>query len=250
MKKRTVPKIKFVLNCPRNPKNIGAAARGMANFGFRDMAVVKPYSVAWRETRAAVNAHEVVTKAKKFSTLKKALRSSHLVVGTSAATRRVAEENWVGIEELRSLIQKSIKEGQSVAIVFGSEKSGLSNEDLGFCHKVVRIPTVEGCPSMNLSQAVTVMAYSLRLVEAPVLVREKGPIKISVDHRERLVAQGLEAYTKAGLLKGWDPVRSEQRLRKAIYRWDLNQVDVAMLHGIFRWVITKTGRQKPLKKKI
>ena len=82
--------IQFVLHRPRNPKNIGAAARGMANFGFRELAVVAPYAKAWRETRAAVQAGPVVESAKKFKTLKEAVLSSHVVIGTSAGSRRKA----------------------------------------------------------------------------------------------------------------------------------------------------------------
>src|SRR5581483_156827 len=124
-----VPKIKFVLNEPRNPKNIGASARGMANFGFRQLAVVNPYVEAWRETRAAVNAFEVVAKAKKHASLKSAVRSANLVIGTCAAARRASVAQWIGLERLRTLVHDAARAKQSVALVFGSERSGLSNED-------------------------------------------------------------------------------------------------------------------------
>lgn len=240
-------KIKFILNAPRNPKNIGASARGMANFGFRNLAVVNPYVVAWRETRSAVNAGAVVEKAKKFNSLKDAIRSMHLVIGTSAGSRRNNDTRWIGLEQLRALVHENAKAKKSVALVFGSERSGLSNEDLAFCHYVLRIPTVTDCPSMNLSQAVAVVACAIRPDQTlPSKSESALPTEavvwrrwVSVEHTERLIARALKASTAAGLLKGWDQNRSEARIRKALYRWNLTEVDIAMLHGIFGWVLKK-----------
>ncbi len=114
-----VPKIKFILNSPRNPKNIGASARGMANFGFRNLVVVNPYAVAWRETRAAVNAGAVVEKAKKFDSLKAAIRSTHVVIGTSAGSRRAAVAKWIGLDQLREIVHEAARAKKSVALVLG-----------------------------------------------------------------------------------------------------------------------------------
>lgn len=236
-------KIKFVLNRPRNPKNIGAAARGMANFGFRDLAVVNPYAPIWRETRSAVRASDVVKKARKFKTLSGALRECHVVIGTSAGSRRGPGGRWIGPTGLRKIVGESRQRRKSVAILFGSEKSGLSNEDLAFCRYIFKVPTAPDCPSMNLAQAVTVTAYSIRGVRsAP--PPAAAPDTVTVAEVERLVAQALKACTNAGLLKGWDHARSEDRIRKAFYRWDLTSVDVAMLHGMFRWVIRKAPAGK------
>lgn len=231
-------KIKFVLNEPRNPKNIGAAARGMANFGFRTLAVVKPYAPAWRETRSAVNASAVVEKAKRFESLREAIRSSHVVIGTSAGSRRTAPARWIGLDELRAIAREAEKARRSVAVVFGSERSGLSNDDLNHCHHVLKIPTVKDCPSMNLSQAVAVVACALRAQDAPARPPAvPPPPEISVEHLERLVDRAMAAFTRAGLLKGWTAERSRRRLREALYRWNLTKVDTAILHGLFGWVL-------------
>jgi len=213
----------------------------MANFGFRELAVVQPYAVAWREVRAAVHAHEVVENAEKFDSLKSALRSSHVVIGTSAGSRRRTGDRWIGLHELHGLVQKCAGARRSVALVFGSEKTGLTNEDLDFCHYVARIPTVTECPSMNLSQAVAVVAYALTVP----LPKRGGAVKIPVarvpsEGVERLITQGLKAFEAAGLLKGWDLPRSEGRLRRSLANWNLSRVDIAMLHGLFRWVIKAT----------
>lgn len=236
-------KTTFVLNEPRNPKNIGASARGMANFGFRNLVVVNPYSVAWRETRSAVRASAVVEKAKKYKTLKAALRSSHVVVGTSAGSRRSAQAaTWIGLDELRALSKETNQKRRSLAIVFGSERSGLSNDDLNHCHYVLKIPTVPECPSMNLSQAVAVVACVLGTNSpAAKIPTDVAASELTVDHMERLVDRALVAFTRAKLLKGWNAQRSRQRLREALYRWKLTKVDTAILHGLFAWVINVPG---------
>jgi tRNA C32,U32 (ribose-2'-O)-methylase TrmJ len=91
---------------------------------------------------------------------------------------------------------------------------------------------------MNLSQAVAVIAYSIRneKSEPSALAR---PQAVPVQEVERLINQALMAFTVAGLLKGWDAAHSKQRIRKAFFHWNLSHVDIAMLHGIFRWVIKK-----------
>lgn len=230
--------VRFILNRPRNPNNIGAAARGMANFGFRHLAVVNPYSVAWRETRAAVHAHEVVAKAKKFKTIKAAIARCHLIIGTSAASRRGSGGKWIGPEELRKLVLGGIKKKKSIAILFGSENSGLSNEDLDYCHYIAKLPTSPDCPSMNLAQAVAVVAYVVRGDDTEPAPAPLFP-ELTANELDQLIKRAFIAFKKANLLKSWDEKRSEGRLRKMFNGWNLNQMDVAMLHILFRWVIAK-----------
>jgi tRNA/rRNA methyltransferase len=233
--------IQFVLTRPRNPKNIGAAARGMANFGFRELAVVAPYSVAWRETRSAVQAGPVVENAKKYKTLKAALSTSHLVVGFSAGSRRNQDDTWMLLEDLPPLVKKALRLGRRISLVFGSEKSGLTNEELGFCHAIVKIPTVPDCPSMNLAQAVAVAAHAIRLHSGTPIQRMKSKQPLSTDNREQLIRRCLLAFSGAKILNGWDLVRTEQRIRKSFIKWNLNKTDAAMMHRLFRWVVQKAG---------
>lgn len=236
--------LQFILNEPRNPKNIGASARGMANFGFRNLGVVNPYEKAWRETKSAVKAHEVVTQAKKFKSLKQALQSCHLVVGTSAGSNRSHPFRWMPLTQLRKQVQAHLHKGHRVAIVFGSERSGLSNRDLGYCHFVVRIPTDPKCPSMNLAQAVAVVAHNLQQKSSPRTQATPYSETISVRNRERLIHQGSKAIRNAKLLKGWNKNQTEDHLRQALNRWELNKKDTALLHAIFSWMIKvkKLGR--------
>ncbi len=235
-------KIKFILNRPRNPINIGAAARGMANYGFRELVVVEPYAPIWREVRSAVGAHDVVKKAKKMMSLKKALGFAHVVIGTSAGSRRGPGGKWIGPEEARALVEGARKKRRSVAVVFGSEKSGLSNEDLDHCHYILKLPTAVDTPSMNLAQAVAVVAYILRHDRTSPPPPPQFAGQVRAEEVERLIAQANIAFKKTGILNAWDKERSEGRIRRAFFAWNLTPVDMAILHNLFRWVIQRAAK--------
>ena len=149
-----------VLVATRNPLNIGAAARAMSNFGFRRLRVVRPYEPAFREARSAVGASALLAKAGEFKTVAEAVADCSLVVGTTAVGKRTLQHRSRRLEDGARLIRKRLKSNR-VALLFGSEKTGLSNEDLSHCHWVMRIPTREQNISMNLGQAVAVCLYEL-----------------------------------------------------------------------------------------
>jgi len=153
--------IDVILVHPRNPLNIGAAARAMANFGFSRLAVVAPYEAHWREARSAVGAPELLQGAKESATLAEAVADCTLVVGTGTLTYRKAEQTVAQLPNLAPLVQREFERGGRVALVFGPEKHGLTREDLSYCHLLVEIPTNARQPSMNLGQAVAVCLYEL-----------------------------------------------------------------------------------------
>jgi tRNA/rRNA methyltransferase len=142
---------------------MGAAARAMANFGFRDLALVAPFEAAWQEARSAVGAEEVMAAAARFSTLAEALADRTLVAGATTGQRRKLPGGLLALPDLPARIPP----GARLALLFGSEKSGLSNEELSFCHFALRVPTVAACPSMNLGQAVAVCCYELSRADGP-----------------------------------------------------------------------------------
>lgn len=154
-------RVDVVLVSPRNPLNMGAAARAMANFGFRRLVVVAPYAPHWREARSAVGAPELLQNAKETASLAEAVSNCTLVVGTGTLTYRKPEQPVVQLPALAPLIAKELASGGRVAMVFGPEKHGLTREDLSFCHILVEIPTDVRQPSMNLGQAVAVCLYEL-----------------------------------------------------------------------------------------
>ncbi len=151
----------MVLVSPRNPLNIGAAARAMANFGCRRLAVVAPYDPTWREARSAVGAPELLQDATRAESLAEAVRQATLVLGTGSLTYRRPEQPVVTLPELAPLVERELARGGRIALVFGPEKHGLTREDLSCCHWLVEIPTDPRQPSMNLGQAVAVCLYEL-----------------------------------------------------------------------------------------
>ena len=154
-------RIDVVLVAPRNPLNIGAAARAMANFGFSRLTVVGPYAPPWREARSAVGAPELLAAATEKATLAAAVAGCTLVVGTGTLTHRRPEQVVVSLPHLAPLVEGEIEHGGRVALVFGPETHGLTREDLSWCHLLVEIPTDPRQPSMNLGQAVAVCLYEL-----------------------------------------------------------------------------------------
>ncbi len=150
-----------VLVSPRNPLNIGAAARAMANFGFSRLCVVAAFDPTWREARSAVGAPELLRDAKSAESLAEAVADCTLVVGTGTLTWRKPEQPVVSLPLLAPLVKQELERGGRIALVFGSEKHGLTREDLSYCHLLVEIPTDPEQPSMNLGQAVAVCLYEV-----------------------------------------------------------------------------------------
>src|SRR5581483_5012539 len=140
----------------------------MANFGFDDLRVVKPYDLAFREAVSAVGGAGVLSRARVLATVADAVSDCSLVVGTAAAAHRAPQHPIERIEPVASAMRAH---DGGVALMFGSEKFGLSNDDMSFCHVLARIPTVPDTPSMNLGQAVAICLYEI--------VREGGEYRRS-----------------------------------------------------------------------
>ena len=154
-------RLTVVLVSPRNPLNIGAAARAMANFGFARLAVVAPFAPHWREARSAVGAPQVLRQAAECATLAEALAECSFVAGTAALARRKPRQPVISLTALAPILKDEFARGGRAALVFGPEKRGLTRDDLSHCHLLVEIPTSPQQPSMNLGQAVAVCLYEL-----------------------------------------------------------------------------------------
>jgi tRNA/rRNA methyltransferase len=146
-------RVRFVLVRPRNPNNIGACARALVNFGFDELLAVDPYEPVWKEARAAVGAEDVLLKARAVP-LDEALEGCDLVLGTTSLKARVPKLPVIRLPALAPWTG-------TLAVLFGSEKTGLTNDVLSRCDSLLTIPTAKKQPSMNLSQAVAVVAYQL-----------------------------------------------------------------------------------------
>ena len=165
----------IVLVSPRNPLNIGAAARAMANFGFSRLTVVAPYEEHWREAKSAIGSEKLLQNAKSAEHLADAVADCTLVIGTASLTRRKPEQPVASLPDLPPIVQRELDRGGRIALVFGSEKRGLSREDLSHCHLLVTIPTDSRQPSMNLGQAVAVCLYEL--CARPNALRASGDVE-------------------------------------------------------------------------
>jgi TrmH family RNA methyltransferase len=153
-------RLAVVLVAVRNPLNIGAAARAMSNFGFSDLRLVNPYGVAFREARSAIGATSLLANTREYSSIAEATADCSLVVGTTSGHHRQIDHEMRSLPESGPQFARAVRTGRS-ALLFGSEKRGLSNHDLSYCHWLIRIPTVASNPSMNLGQAVSLCLYEL-----------------------------------------------------------------------------------------
>jgi tRNA/rRNA methyltransferase len=152
--------VRLVLLRPRNPENLGAIARAMKNFGLGDWAIAELGTHDFDAARrVAVHAEEVLDRPRIVRTLDEAVADCAWVVGTSS--RRVRGKRRLSPGEVAREALARAREGRT-ALVFGDERSGLTNAEIDRCHDLSAIPTSEGQPSMNLAQAVVVYAWELR----------------------------------------------------------------------------------------
>src|SRR4051812_48621200 len=152
-------RLHVILVRTRNPLNIGAVARAISNFGFDSLRLVNPYREAFREARSGVGAAQVLKDAREFTTVAEAVADCSLIVGTTALRNRKLPHALKSPAAAAPDIRKRLQ-SQDVAILFGSEKTGLAADDLSHCDWSVRIPTV-GNISMNLGQAAAVCLYEI-----------------------------------------------------------------------------------------
>jgi len=237
-----VDNLRVVLVAARNPLNIGAAARAMSNFGVRRLRVVNPYEVAFQEARSAVGAAGVLEKAEQYLNVAEAIADCRLVVGTTAATRRELQHRLLRLDKGGLAIKRQLKTGP-VALMFGSERFGLSNEEMSHCHWVMRIPTREEHGSMNLGQAVAVCLYELvRGQKTAPAETMHGQKKTPADSGEveRLTQVLLEVLRDSGFVNP-RAATAEEKLRRLVRRLTLNADDAEVLLGMMRQIAWKLG---------
>ena len=222
----------------RNPLNIGAAARAMSNFGFRRLRVVNPFEVAFREARSAVGAAHVLTSADQYKTLAEAVADCALVVGTTAVRHRELQHRLHLLDKDGGrLIRKGLRSA-NVALLFGSEKVGLSNEDLGHCHWLLRIPTREQHISMNLGQAVAVCLFEVVRNASPKALPAEAKAVTGKDV-ERFTQSLLDALRLSGYVKPGSETALETRVRRLARRLDFNRPDLDAWLGMLRQIVWK-----------
>jgi tRNA/rRNA methyltransferase len=226
-----------VLVRPRNPLNIGAAARAMGNFGAAQLRLVNPYGVAYREARSAVGASAILKNAKDFDSVAEAVRDCTLVVGTTAVRNRVLQQPLRRLnDESGGAIRSSLRSGP-VALLFGSEKIGLTNDDFTHCHWLLNIPTIEQHVSMNLGQAVAVALFGISRRVSDESPKTFEPAQAG--ELEKITQSLYEALRISGYVKLGNDVVSESKVRRLMLRLKLQAMDAKVLLGMVRQVLWK-----------
>jgi tRNA/rRNA methyltransferase len=194
----------------------------MSNLGFSRLRVVNPYEASFREARSAVNAAPLLKNAEEYGSVTEAIADCSLVVGTTAAHNRELHQPLKILPKAAPLICKQLRSGR-VALLFGSEKRGLSNSDLSYCQWLLRIPTRPEHGSMNLGQAVAVCLYELaRTVAAGGKRSQVSPDRdkksslAAAGELDRITALLLDALRASGYL-GQRPIAAkEEKVRRMV----------------------------------
>jgi tRNA/rRNA methyltransferase len=246
-----------VLVSPRNPLNIGAAARAMANFGFRHLAIVSPFAVNWSEAKSAVGAPDLLRHAQVYDSLADALATCTFVLGTGSLDKRRPTlpilSLPLGADRLRhALAQPDTTNTPTAAILVGSEKHGLTTQDLSFCHGLIAIDTADAQPSMNLGQAVAVCLYEIsRDPDAqpspfnrplsPTLPTPTGPQPntAQLERLSSLIAETMDQvhYTTRGQREA-----NNEALRVLLRRIMPQEADLRRIMGLFRRILWQLAR--------
>jgi TrmH family RNA methyltransferase len=230
-----------VLVRARNPNNIGAVARAMHGFGFSDLRLVNDYSVGLETARSAVDASEILAQAKQFASVPDAVADCNLVVGTTAVGERKREHPLYALAEGGGLVHSALGSGR-VALLFGSEKTGLSNDALSHCHWLITIPMHQSPgirhASMNLGQAAAVCLYELiRQADAPPL--NESQAMASAEDLERITELLAEVLSSIGYAKRRPASAERTEVRRMVRRLNLSQSDARRWIGVLRQVLWK-----------
>jgi TrmH family RNA methyltransferase len=234
-------RIAVVLVRARNPSNIGAVARAMHGFGFSDLRLVNDYSVGFEKAKSAVDASAILATAREFPSVADAVADCGLVVGTTAMGERKQEHSLYRLAQAGTLLC-STAAATRVALLFGSEKTGLSNDAMSHCHWLITIP-MHQTPglrhaSMNLGQAAAVCLYELVRHEDPVAPTESHPAAQAED-LERVTSLLADMLASIGYARRRPAAADPSAVRRLVRRLHLSQSDARRWIGILRQLLWK-----------
>ena len=226
--------IRFVLVETSHPGNIGAAARAMKTMGLRDLRLVKPKVFPHADaTQRASGADDVLHASKVHETLKEAIAGCEIAIATSARPRELSIPEWHPGEAAAQAAQASDR--SQVAVIFGRERWGLSNEELDLCQALIRIPTVAHFSSLNIASAVQLLAYEIRMVQIEISSTTNSkpqPERVGIDELEGLYSHFESALEAIGYYDPANPKRLMRRLRRLFARAGLEPSELKILRGI------------------
>nr|WP_298124672.1 RNA methyltransferase [uncultured Pseudoxanthomonas sp.] len=231
-------RLRVVLVGTQHPGNIGAAARALKTMGLARLVLVAPENYPAEEAyRRAAGADDLLADAAVVATLAEAVADCQLVLGCTARSRRVQLEEHAPRQAAALAVGRAAAGGE-VALVFGRERTGLSNEELQLCHVAVHIPANPEYSSLNLAAAVQVLAYELRMAlldGAPTTAASPAhpdDIPASHAHMEGFFAQLADTLDAIDFHKGRAPDSAMRKLRRLFAKADLNEQEVRLLRGI------------------
>ncbi len=231
--------IAVILNEPRYPENIGAAARCCCNMGIPRLLVVRPYRMD-QEKMLKMATHEaahLIENLPVYDDLEDAVSEFNYLVGTTARTGRRRRPT----ENPRELAQKlvGLSQNNTIGLIFGSEKWGLTNSQLRLCHSLVTIPTAR-FSSINLAQSVMIIAYELFMAGGPEALVQ--PKLASVRELEAMYEHLKEAFLTIGFINPDNPDYWLNNVRRLLSRVELRAKEVKLIRGFCRQVIWAVGR--------
>jgi tRNA/rRNA methyltransferase len=234
-------RVTVVLVRARNPNNIGAVARAMHGFGFTDLRLVNDYPVGLEKARSAVDASAILADAREFATVAAAVADCSLVVGSTAVGERKQEHRLYTLAEGGALMRSTLAAAR-VALLFGSEKTGLSNDALSHCNWLLTIP-MHASPglrhaSMNLGQAAAVCLYELIRREETPVASEAQPAANAED-LERVTKLVSDVLAAIGYSRRRPASAESTAVRRMVRRMNLNQSDARKWLGILRQLLWK-----------
>jgi len=228
--------IRIVLVNTTHPGNIGAVARAMKNMGLRDLYLVAPKHYPHEDAvfRAA-NALDVLDRAVVVPSFEEAIADCGLVIGSSARERAIPWPLLGAREASEQALRESAR--HKVAVVFGREDRGLTNEELQRCQLHINIPSNPEYSSLNVAMAVQVFAYELRMAaqagEQPVNGMDDWDVPFANgEDVERFFAHLEETLSEMGFLKANAPKQTAARLRRMFQRTRLDAMEIQILRGI------------------
>jgi tRNA/rRNA methyltransferase len=252
--------IDIVLVSPRNPLNIGAVARAMANFGFSRLGVVAPYAPHWREARSAVGAPDLLQDAKCTECLADAVAECTFVAGTGTLTHRKPEQQVISLPDAGDIVAQKLEHAGRIALVFGPEKHGLTRDDLSYCNALIEIPTDPRQPSMNIGKEGAVCLYEFTqrargdeatpagfVVSTLSAERRKDGTRLEVEparFRGARSPRGLieETMTAAGYSPRVMQPANRHDLRLILRRLAPTTLDTRRMLGLFRRILYRLNR--------
>ena len=229
--------IRFVLVETSHPGNIGASARAMKNMGFKQLSLVSPKHFPHEKAFfRAKSASDILENAIIFETLEEAVKDSNYVIGTSARNRKVPWPLVTPKQCSNDLVSFIMQQDSKISVVFGREDRGLTNKELGLCNLHVHIPSSDEYPSLNISQAIQILAYEIRLSALSV----KGPLKeqswdvplAQNKEVEKLIEHFDELMKEIKFYETENPRQLLTRVRRFFKRTRLDRMEVNIFRGV------------------